>query len=103
MPEWSLIPQRSGNYHSSPGARGSFKRSSGEGLIQALPCRKEVISSNDVLNEKEKLALEDLLPFALEKVKKRKEKKTWKATFSSNLEKMIKMIELNSSIQYELH
>ena len=62
-----------------------------------------MISSNDVLNEKEKLALEDLLPFALEKVKKRKEKKTWKATFSSNLEKMIKMIELNSSIQYELH
>ena len=28
-----------------------------------------------MLNEKEKLALEDLLPFALEKVKKRKEKK----------------------------
>ena len=37
-----------------------------------------MISSNDVLNEKEKLALEDLLPFALEKVKKRKEKKTGK-------------------------
>lgn len=36
-----------------------------------------MISSNDVLNEKEKLALEDLLPFALEKVKKRKEKKRY--------------------------
>ena len=34
-----------------------------------------MISSNDVLNEKEKLALEDLLPFALEKVKKKKRKK----------------------------
>ena len=63
-----------------------------------------MISGNDVLNEKEKLALEDLLQFALEKVKKKKKKpKNWKAMFSSNLEKMIKMIELNSSIQYELH
>lgn len=61
-----------------------------------------MISGNDVLNEKEKLALEDLLQFALEKVKKKKTK-NWKAMFSSNLEKMIKMIELNSSIQYELH
>ena len=63
-----------------------------------------MISGNDVLNEKEKLALKDLLQFALEKVKKTKTKtKNWKAMFSSNLEKMIKMIELNSSIQYELH
>ena len=62
-----------------------------------------MISGNDVLNEKEKLALEDLLQFALEKVKKKKKTKNWKAMFSSNLEKMIKMIELNSSIQYELH
>ena len=61
-----------------------------------------MISGNDVLNEKEKLALEDLLQFAFEKVKKKKPK-NWKAMFSSNLEKMIKMIELNSSIQYELH
>lgn len=60
-----------------------------------------MISGNDVLNEKEKLALEDLLQFALEKVKKKK--KNLKPTFSSNLERMIKMIELNSSIQYELH
>ena len=63
-----------------------------------------MISGNDVLNEKEKLALKDLLQFALEKVKKTKTKtKNWKAMFSSNLEKMIKMIELISSIQYELH
>lgn len=34
-----------------------------------------MISGNDVLNEKEKLALEDLLQFALEKVKKKKNKK----------------------------
>lgn len=35
-----------------------------------------MISGNDVLNEKEKLALEDLLQFALEKVKKKKKLET---------------------------
>ena len=34
-----------------------------------------MISGNDVLNEKEKLALEDLLQFALEKLKKKKKTK----------------------------
>lgn len=87
-PEWSLILQRPWRYHCSPGARDPFKKSSREELIPALTWEKKVLRSNDVLIEKEKLALLG------------KSKENWKVKFSSNLEKMI---ELNTSSQYENH
>lgn len=57
MPGWSLIPQIPGRYHCSPRAGDPFKNSSREELMQALPREKKVISRNDVVIGKVKLAL----------------------------------------------
>lgn len=90
MPRCSLVAQRPGKYCYHLGASNPFKKSSGEGSVQELPWEKEVLSSDDMLTKKGKLALKRLISIYLEK-----NKETWKDTFSSNLEKMI---ELNSSV-----